>query len=371
MRARFCKMGAMPRIHNFNAGPAALPAPVLERVQAEMLELPGCGASVMELSHRSPQFEAIVHSAQSRLKSLLGLGDEWRVLFLQGGASLQFAQVPMNFLGSGSGADYLVSGDWGRKALAEARKFGSARQAASTQSEHFRRVPQAQELDLNPGAAYVHFTSNETIQGVQWPSEPNSNGVPLICDASSDILSRPLQSERYGLVYAGAQKNIGPSGVTIVLAREEFLPASNPSLSSMLDYRVQLKANSLYNTPPTFAIYMVDLVAQWIQDLGGLGAMQQRAQHKSALIYHEIDTSQGFYRGHAEAGSRSQMNVTFRLHDEALEQRFLEQARAQQMMGLPGHRDVGGVRASLYNAVPPESALFLAQFMRDFAQRNG
>ncbi len=361
----------MPRIHNFNGGPAALPAPVLERVRAELLELPGCGASVMELSHRSQEFEAIVRSAEARLKSLLGLSSAWRVLFLQGGASLQFAQVPMNFLGSGRRADYLLSGDWGRKALQEACKFGSARAAASTQGEQFTRVPRAEEIELDAGAAYVHFTSNETIQGVQWPSEPATNGVPLICDASSDILSRPLRSERYGLIYGGAQKNIGPSGVTVVLAREEFLPASDGSLAAMLDYRVQLKAGSLYNTPPTFAIYMVDLVAQWIEQLGGLSAMQARAQHKAGLIYHEIDASDGFYRGHAEPASRSQMNVTFRLRDEDLEPRFLAEATAQQMMGLPGHRDVGGVRASLYNAVPPESALFLAEFMRDFARRNG
>ena len=370
-------MGAMPRIHNFNAGPAALPAPVLERVQAEMLELPGCGASVMELSHRSKAFESIVRSAESRLKSLLGLNSDWRVLFLHGGASLQFAQVPMNILGVGPGsdaprsADYILSGDWGRKALAEAQKFGPARAAASTQSEHFRRVPRADELELGEGAAYVHFTSNETIQGVQWQREPKINGALLVCDASSDILSRPIQAEKYGLIYGGAQKNIGPSGVTIVLLRPEFVPESNGSLAAMLDYRVQLKAGSLYNTPPTFAIYMVDLVAQWIEDLGGLAEMQKRAQEKSSLIYHEIDASQGFYRGHAEVDSRSQMNVTFRLSDETLEKRFLDEAAAQQMMGLPGHRDVGGVRASLYNAVPIESARALAELMRDFARRNG
>lgn len=368
-------MGAMTRIHNFNAGPAALPSSVLERVQAEMLELPGCGASVMELSHRSKDFEAIVLSAESRLKSLLGLDSSWRVLFLQGGASLQFAQVPMNILrptrtGQRS-ADYILSGDWGRKALAEACNIGLARAAASTKSEQFRRVPRPDELDFEEGAAYVHFTSNETIQGVQWPGEPETYGVPLVCDASSDILSRPIQAERYGLIYGGAQKNIGPSGVTVVLLRESFLPASDGSLPTMLDYHTQLKAGSLYNTPPTFAIYMVDLVARWIEDLGGLAEMQKRAQQKSGLIYGQIDASDGFYRGHAEPGSRSQMNVTFRLRDEALEKQFLDEARAQQMMGLPGHRDVGGVRASLYNAVPIESARLLAEFMRDFARRNG
>ena len=368
-------MAAMPRIHNFNAGPAALPAPVLERVQVEMLELPGCGASVMELSHRSKAFESIVRSAELRLKSLLGLNSDWRVLFLQGGASLQFAQVPMNILSASSGAprsaDYILSGDWGRKALAEAQKFGPARVAASTQSEHFCRVPRVDELELDEGAAYVHFTSNETIQGVQWKAEPEADGALLVCDASSDILSRPIQAEKYGLIYGGAQKNIGPSGVTIVLLRPEFLPESNGSLAAMLDYRVQLKAGSLYNTPPTFAIYMVDLVAQWIEDLGGLAEMQRRAEEKSSLIYHEIDASQGFYRGHAQPDSRSQMNVTFRLSGETLEKRFLDEAAAQQMMGLPGHRDVGGVRASLYNAVPIESARALAELMRDFARRNG
>jgi phosphoserine aminotransferase len=366
----FCKMGAMPRIHNFNAGPAALPAAVLERVQSEMLELPGCGASVMELSHRSAAFEAIVRSAESRLLSLLGLGSGWRVLFLQGGASLQFAQVPMNLLAAESSADYILTGDWGRKALAEAKKIGQARAAASTQEGGFRRVPRAEEIGLDGGAAYVHFTSNETIQGVQWHLEPESGGVPLVCDASSDILSRPIAAERYGLIYAGAQKNIGPSGVTIVLLREEML-APSAALPTMLDYRTHLKAGSLYNTPPTFAIYVVDLVAQWIEGLGGLAAMQERAQEKSGLIYHEIDVSDGFYAGHAEVDSRSQMNVTFRLRDQDLEKKFLSEAASQHMMGLPGHRDVGGVRASLYNAVPIESARFLAEFMREFARLNG
>ena len=359
----------MARIHNFNAGPAVLPLPVLERVQNELLELPHQGASVMELSHRSPAFEAIIHSAENRLRALLGLPDDFRVLFLQGGASLQFSMAPMNLLSENRRAGYLISGDWGRKALKEAKLFGDISVLASTQDGGFRRVPTAAEIQPIDNAKYVHFTSNETIQGVQWTREPDVS-APLVCDASSDILSRPIDVERYGLIYAGAQKNVGPSGVTIVIVREDWLPATQ-NLPTMLDYRTHLKSGSLYNTPNTFGIYLVDLVCEWIQNLGGLSAMQAINARKATLIYDAIDSSDGFYVGHAEMGSRSQMNVTFRLRDEASEKEFLAAAKAQNMMGLPGHRDVGGVRASLYNALPVESAQFLSDFMREFVCSHG
>ena len=363
-------MKTMPRSHNFNAGPAVLPLPVLERVRAELPELPNAGAAVMELSHRSQRFESIAQSAENRIRQLLGLPEDFRVLFLQGGASLQFSMAPMNLLVENRRAGYLLTGDWGRKALKEAQKIGDTFVVASTEKGGFRRVPIAREMTLDDSVKYVHFTSNETIQGVQWPREPQFKGVKLVCDASSDILSRAIEIERYGLIYAGAQKNIGPAGVTVVIVREDWLPAPE-NLPTMLDYRTHIKSRSLYNTPNTFGIYLVNLVCEWIENLGGLSAMEKRNREKAALIYDCIDNSDGFYRGHAEQDSRSQMNVTFRLREENLEAQFLDEAAAHDMMGLPGHRDVGGVRASLYNALPLESAQVLAGFMNEFAQKNG
>ena len=359
----------MSRIHNFNAGPAVLPLPVLEQVREELPELPDAGASVMELSHRSKRFESIAQSAENRIRQLLDLPDDFRVLFLQGGASLQFSMAPMNLLVENRRAGYLLSGDWGRKALKEAQKIGDTFVVASTEDGGFRRVPNASEMTLDESAQYIHFTSNETIQGVQWPREPETQGVKLVCDASSDILSRAIDIESYGLIYAGAQKNIGPAGVTVVMVREDWLPATE-KLPTMLDYRTHIKSRSLYNTPNTFGVYLVDLVCAWIQNLGGLAEMQKRNAAKAKLIYDCIDNSEGFYRGHAEMGSRSQMNVTFRLREESLEAQFLSEAAAHDMMGLPGHRDVGGVRASLYNALPLESAQVLAAFMKAFAAHN-
>ena len=367
----------MPRLHNFNAGPAVLPLPVLQRVQNELLDLPlgglsdGTfhGTSILEMSHRAPAFESIISSAETRIRDLLGLSDAFKVLFLQGGASLQFSMVPMNFLGDDRRGSYILTGDWGRKAFHEAQKHGKAHVALSMKDSNFTRVPTEDENRWGGGAGYIHFTSNETIQGVQWPREPQS-AAPLICDASSDIMSRPIAVGKYGLIYAGAQKNIGPSGVTLVIVREDMLDFIPNNLPTMLDYRTYVKSRSLYNTPNTFGIYLVDLVCEWLQSLGGLKAMQTRNEAKAKLIYDVIDESV-FYRGHAETGSRSQMNVTFRLLDQSLEKMFLSEAKEQGMMGLPGHRDVGGVRASLYNALPIESAQLLADFMRDFARRNG
>jgi len=357
------------RVHNFNAGPAALPLPVLEQVRSELLDLSRTGMSVMEWSHRSKEFEAINSHAQNGIKRLLGLGDEWDVLFLQGGASLQFSMAPMNLLHHEHRADYLVHGTWGRKAVAEARKEGEARVAASTEEAGWRRVPRADELDLDGGARYVHFTSNETIEGVQWPREPDTGDVLLVCDASSDILSRPINVERYGLIYGGAQKNIGPSGVTVVCIRRDWIEPL-PQLPAMLSYATHAKDRSLYNTPATFGIYMIGLVCEWIEGHGGLFGMGERNFLKAKKLYAQIDSTP-FYRGFAEVGSRSQMNVTFRLPSEELEKRFADEATKNQMIGLKGHRGVGGLRASLYNAVEPESVDALIEFMREFERVNG
>lgn len=359
----------MTRIHNFNAGPAVLPTEVLERVRDELLDLDSAGMSVMEMSHRSKAFESILETTIARISELLALPEGYKVLFLQGGASLQFSMAPMNLLGENRHADYIISGAWGQKAWQEAQKEGTVHLAASTQPDNFTRVPNTSEINLTPGASYVHITTNETIGGVQWPREPETNGVPLVADASSDILSRPIAIEKYGLLYAGAQKNLGPSGVTVVILREDFLP-ERTDLPTMLNYRTHLKTNSLYNTPNTFGVYMIGLVCEWMQKLGGLQAVACRNKEKASLIYGAIDETD-FYCGHAQIEHRSRMNVTWRLPNEDLEKQFVRESIEHQMVGLTGHRDVGGLRASLYNALPLESAKVLSDFMRDFAQRKG
>ena len=335
----------------------------------------------MELSHRSKTFEAINDAAQQGIRRLLGLSEEYSVLFLQGGASLQFFMAPLNLLAQNASADYLLTGDWGVKAFDESgkaavQKKAQTRVAATTKDAKFARVPTSDEMQLDPNAEFVHFTSNETIGGVQWQSEPDTApGVLLVADASSDILSRPIDIQKYGLIYAGAQKNVGPSGVTIVILRRDFLPeaGSTPkenALPVMLDYQTHIKNNSLYNTPNTFGIYMIGLVCDWLEELGGLESMQKINQQKSALLYDVIDSS-AFYSGHAEKNSRSQMNVTWRLPSEELEKRFAQESEENNMIGLKGHRSVGGLRASIYNAVPKESVAVLAEFMREFERKNG
>jgi phosphoserine aminotransferase len=363
---------ATKRIHNFGAGPAALPLPVLEQVQAELVDYDGAGLSVLEMSHRSKAFDAIIQRAEADLRALLGLGSEHAVLFAQGGASLQFAMVPMNLRAPGASADYVLSGHWSKAALKEAQKGGRARVAASSETTAFDRVPEATELDLDPEAAYVHFTSNNTIYGTQWTVDPEPPpGVPLVCDASSDALSRPIDVSRYGVVYAGAQKNLGPAGVTLVVIRRDLLDRTPGGLPAMLDYRVQAESRSLHNTPPTFAIYVVGLVLRWLLATGGLAGAAERNEEKAALLYAAIDESGGFYRGHAQVASRSRMNVTFRLPSEELEATFLKEAQKESLDGLKGHRSVGGLRASIYNACPLESARALASFMNDFRRRRG
>lgn len=360
----------MTRIYNFSAGPATLPSPVLEQAQAEMLDWHGTGMSVLEMSHRSQAFTSIIEDAETDLRELLGVSDNYHVLFLQGGASLQFSMVPLNLLAPDQRADYILNGVWSQKALKEAAKVGTAQVAASTESANFSRVPRADELTLDPGAQYAHITTNETIYGVEWAGMPDCGAVPLVADASSDILSRPLDLARFGLVYAGAQKNMGPAGVTLVIIRDDLLRPTPANLSAMLDYKTHVKAKSLYNTPNTFGIYVMGLVFQWIKSLGGLTAMQEINERKAALLYATIDQSD-FYRGHAQIDSRSMMNVTFRLPSADLEKRFAQEATAAGMVELKGHRDVGGMRASLYNAFPPEGVETLTQFMREFEQRHG
>jgi phosphoserine aminotransferase len=358
-------------VYNFNAGPAILPPAVLEEAQAELRDYHGTGMSILELSHRSAEYEAVNAEAQARLKAFLGVGDDYRVLFLQGGASLQFAMIPMNFLPADRVADYLLAGSWSEKALTEAGTLGEVRAAASTRAGGYRAIPGAAEIALSERPAYVHLTSNETIHGVQWHEWPDVGARPLIADMSSDILSRPLDASRFALLYAGAQKNLGPSGATVVVARTALLDSAPETIPAILRYATHAKADSLYNTPPTFAVYLIGLTLRWIEAEGGPDALAGRNRRKAALIYGAIDGSGGFYRGHAAPESRSLMNVTFRLPTPEQEQAFLAAADGAGFVGLAGHRSVRGIRASLYNAMTIDGCTALADFMGDFARRNG
>ena len=358
------------RIFNFSAGPAVLPVPVLEEAQRDLLSLPGVGMSVMEISHRSKTFDEIIAGAESGLRELLNIPSNYHILFLQGGASLQFSMVPMNFLPADGSADYILTGSWGKKALKEAKKVGAVNVAATMADGGFTRVPSREEIGLNSHAAYVHITSNETIEGVEWKSEPDVGNVSLVADASSNILSRVIDVNKYGVIYAGAQKNMGPSGLTLVILREDLLPRVPEGLPTMLDYRTHVENKSLYNTPNTWGIYILRLVCKWLQDKGGIGAMQRENEQKAQLIYDAIDASD-FYRGHADADCRSLMNVTFRLPDQDLDKKFVTEATARGLDGLKGHRSVGGIRASIYNAFPKAGVEALVSFMKDFERRNG
>jgi phosphoserine aminotransferase len=358
------------RIFNFSAGPAVLPVPVLEEAQRDMLSLPGVGMSVMEISHRSKTFDEIIGHAEAGLRELLKVPDNYHILFLQGGASLQFSMVPMNFLPPDGSADYVLTGSWGKKALKEAKKVGAVNVAATMADGGFTRVPSRDEMNLSPHAAYVHITSNETIEGVQWKREPNVGDVPMVADMSSDILSRAIDVSKYGLIYAGAQKNMGPSGVTVVILRNDLLQRIPENLATMLDYRVHVENKSLYNTPNTWGIYILNLVCKWVQEKGGLGAMERENEEKARLVYEAIDATD-FYRGHADMDCRSTMNVTFRLPAEELEKKFVAESTAEGLDGLKGHRSVGGIRASIYNAFPRAGVEALVSFMKDFERRNG
>ena len=358
------------RIFNFSAGPAVLPLPVLEEAQRDLLALPGLGMSVMEISHRSRTFEEIVKQAEAGIRELVGIPENYHVLFLQGGASLQFSMVPLNFLPHDGSADYILTGSWGKKALKEAKKSGNVNVAATMADGGFTRVPGADEIKLDPHAAYIHLTTNETIEGVEWRQEPEVGEVPLIADASSDILSHPIPVEKYALIYAGAQKNMGPSGVTLVIIRDDLLKRIPDGLHTMLDYRTHVDGKSLYNTPNTWGIYILNLVCKWLKDKGGLAAMQRENEEKARMLYDAIDATD-FYRGHADPDSRSIMNVTFRLPSEELEKKFTAAATAQRLDGLKGHRSVGGIRASIYNAFPRAGVEALVSFMREFERNNG
>ncbi len=360
------------RVFNFSPGPATLPLPVLQEVQQNLLALPGVGASVLEISHRSKTFEEMIAQAEANIRALLSLPEEYHVLFLQGGASLQFSQVPMSFLrGTGRSADYIVTGSWAKRALAEAQREGAVRIVWDGKADNYSRVPKHGEYEIDPSAAYVHFTSNETIQGIQFPAEPEVGDVPLVCDASSDFLSRPIDVKRYGLIYAGAQKNVGPAGVTIVIIRQDMLEQVPDDLPTMLNYTVHVEHRSLYNTPPVFAVYVVMLVTRWLlENIGGLEQMHAINQQKAQLLYEAIDRSEGFYRGHAQPDSRSLMNATWRLPSEELEVQFVKEAKEAGLHELKGHRSVGGIRASMYNAMPIEGVRTLVEFMEHFRQKH-
>ncbi len=363
---------AQERVFNFSAGPAVLPVPVLERIRDEMLCLPGAGASVMEISHRSKPFIAVQEQAKARLMRLLGVGDDHDVLFIQGGSRLQFSMIPMNLLrGQPGPAQYVLTGTWGASALEEAVKEGPTEVIYDAKDTNYDRLPKVSELKINPQAAYVHVTSNETIQGVQFPADLNIGNVPLVCDSSSDFMYRPYDISRYGLMYACAQKNAGPAGVTVVVIKKELLERSQANLPGYLNYQLHSKADSMWNTPPTFAVYVLGLVAEWLEEtIGGLDKMYAINQSKAAVLYEVLDQYPQFYLGHARREDRSLMNVTFRFGKAELEKAFLKQATEQGMDGLAGHRSVGGIRASIYNAMPMEGVRALADFMTDFAQRN-
>lgn len=362
---------AVDRVFNFSAGPAAIPLSVLRQAQKELLSLPGCGASVMEISHRSPQFGEVMADAEQRLRRLLGVPENYRVLFLQGGSRLQFSMVPMN-LGAASGpANYLLTGSWGSSALSEAVKACATRVVWDGAATNYDRLPPHDEVVLDAQASYLHVTSNETIQGVQFQEDFAWGDVPVVSDMSSDFLSRPVDVSRYGLIYACAQKNAGLSGLTVVIIRDDLLERSKDDLPGYLNYRSHAEANSLWNTPPTFGIYLFGLVAKWLEEeIGGLEAMQAQNRSQAKRLYDAIDASDGFYQGHAQPASRSLMNVTFRLPDDDLQNQFLREAAEHQLDALKGHRSVGGIRASIYNAMTDAGVDALRQFMDDFRDRH-
>lgn len=357
------------RAFNFNAGPAAIPLEVLERAQKELVNFQGTGMSVMELSHRSKDYEEVHNRANSLLRELLHIPDDYEVLFLQGGASLQFTMIPMNFLQENKTAHFIMTGAWSEKALKEANVFGETQIVASSQDTNYTHIPKIDSFDGIEEGSYLHLTSNNTIFGTQWKEFPTSP-IPLIADMSSDILSKELEIEKFSLIYAGAQKNLGPSGVTVVIAKKAFLETARTNVPTILSYATHVKNNSLFNTPPTFAIYMLSLVLEWVKEQGGVKNIQKINEEKAGYIYSAIDDSEGFYKGHADKDSRSLMNITFTLPTEELTKKFLQEAKERQFIGLAGHRSVGGCRASTYNAVPKEACEALAKFMTEFKNAN-
>lgn len=359
------------RHFNFSPGPGVLPVPVLEKIQADLMCLPGAGASILEVSHRSKDFIAIQEGAKAALIRLLNIPTDYEVLFLQGGARLQFSMIPMNLLrGSDKPAGYVVSGAWGKYALAEAKKEGATKAIFDAKDCNYNRLPKASEIQCGDDYAYVHITSNETIQGVQFLSDP-ACGSPLVCDSSSDFMCRPVDVAKYGVIYACAQKNAGPAGVTVVIIRKDLMERGAESLPGYMRYKNHAEADSMWNTPPTFAIYALGLVCNWLEkDVGGLHKMLDINARKAKLVYDIVDKYPAFYIGHAEKDSRSLMNVTFKFTDEAIEKKFLSGAKERKLDSLAGHRSVGGIRASIYNAMPMQGVEALAQYMREFADQN-
>ena len=379
---------AAKRVHNFNAGPGALPLPVLERIREELLDWRGSGMSVMEMSHRSPEFESINAAAEQKLRTLLGISDDYAVIFVQGGGSMQFTMAPMNLALPGKPIDVLHTGTWTAKAIGELKKSFPHHIAASTESEKFARLPRREEMKFSPDASYVHLCTNNTIEGTQWTVLPETGAVPLVADMSSDIASRPVDVKKYGVIFAGAQKNLGPSGVTVVIIRKDLAERADKNLPTLLQYRTHIKEKSLYHTPPTFAVYIVGLVLEWIESEGGIPGMVKRNDAKAGLLYETIESSGGFYSCPVEKSSRSRMNVVFRVgggvgrstaaqnmeaprNMETIEKKFANEAAAAGLVGTPGHRSVGGMRVSLYNAVEPAAVEALTSFMREFQRTRG
>ena len=360
----------MARIFNFSAGPAVMPEEVLEQARDEMLDWHGSGMSIMEMSHRGKEFISVATEAESDLRALLGIPANYKVLFLQGGAQAQFALVPMNLLGKKTSADYVDTGQWSKKAVQEARRYCTVSVAASSEGERYTCIPERAQWRLDPDAAYVHYTSNETIGGVEFHWIPDTGDVPLVCDMSSDVLSRPLDVSRFGLIYAGAQKNIGPAGLTLIIVRDDLLGRALPITPSVFDYKQQAEAESMLNTPATFAIYLAGLTFKWLARQGGLAATEKRNVEKAALVYTLLDQTE-FYRCPVRKEDRSRMNIAFTLREAKLDEVFLKEAKAQGLSELKGHRSVGGMRASLYNAMPVAGVKALVDFMRDFEKRHG
>lgn len=360
----------MSRVYNFSAGPAMLPVEVLEQAKKEMLDWNGSGMSIMEMSHRGKEFMSVAQKAEADLREIMGIPDGYKVLFLQGGASSQFAMVPMNLLSGKESADYINTGAWSKKAIAEARRYCEVNVVATTEDSNFSTVPSAMDLQFNADAAYVHYTPNETIGGVEFPYVPDTGKVPLVADMSSTILSRPIEVDRYGLIYAGAQKNIGPAGLTVVIVRDELLGWTLDYTPSMFNYKIHADNDSMYNTPPTYGLYLAGLVFEWIKNKGGLSAIAEMNKRKASKLYDAIDTS-AFYANPVEKSCRSWMNVPFTLANAELDGQFLAEAAKEGMVALKGHRSVGGMRASIYNAMPEEGVDALIAFMADFEKKNG
>ncbi len=361
----------MTKVFNFSAGPAVLPRAVLEQAREELVDWHGSGMSVMEMSHRGKEFMGIAEQAERDLRALLGIPATYKVLFLQGGASMQFSMVPMNLLRGKASADYINTGEWSKKAIKEAARFGRVNVAASSEASKFTTVPPRGEWRLDPDAAYVHYTPNETIGGVEFPDIPDVGRVALVADMSSTLLSRPIDVSRFGLIYAGAQKNIGPAGLTIVIVREDLVGQALPGTPAMLDYRIHADNDSMYNTPPVYAWYIAGLVFAWLKSIGGLPAIAEINRRKAQKLYDHIDSSSGFYRNPVDRHCRSWMNVPFTLIDPALDDAFLKGAKAAGLLQLKGHRSVGGMRASIYNAMSEEGIDALISYMQEFVREKG